>query len=192
MTSYTKLSLFRSQVNLLNELKFVTSSLSQPIGIKIPCKGILATTVHQLIEFDESLQNASYPINVTVVDGLDGSGSHRIYNQLQDHPDISTKSFLLFCFRIVYIKDSAKKIIWKNPVPNSPFAVRPFSSFAVSKNENVCFQIERINVETEYIQADSFQLPQGNFHMRIERVMFNTKMSGIPEHREQLTDEDLI
>ena len=79
MTSYTKLSLFRSQVNLLNELKFVTSSLSQPIGIKIPCKGILATTVHQLIEFDESLQNASYSINVTLVDGLDGSESHQIY-----------------------------------------------------------------------------------------------------------------
>ena len=123
LISYTKLTLFRSQVNLLNELKFVTRSLDQPVGITVPYRDILATTVHQLIEFDESLQNASYPIIVTVVDGLDGSGSHRIYNQLQDHPDISTKSFLLFCFRIVYIRDSANNIIWKNPVPNSHFAV---------------------------------------------------------------------
>ena len=205
MTSYTKLTLFRSQVNLLNKLKFVTSSLNQPIGITIPYRDILATTVHQLIEFDESLQNASYPINVTVVDGLDGSGSHRIYNQLQDHPDISTKSFLLFCFRIVYIKDSAKKIIWKNPVPNSPFAVRPLSLFAVPENENnVRFLMDRINVETEYIQANGFQLPQGKCDVRIERAMFDTKMAGILDGaggaachlctatREQLTDKHLI
>ena len=205
MTSYTKLTLFHSQVNLLNELKFVTSSLNQPIGITIPYRDILATTVHQLIEFDESLQNASYPINVTVVDGLDGSGSHRIYNQLQDHPDISTKSFLLFCFRIVYIKDSAKKIIWKNPVPNSPFAVRPLSLFAVPENENnVRFLMDRINVETEYIQANGFQLPQGKCDVRIERAMFDTKMAGILDGaggaachlctatREQWTDKHLI
>ena len=76
LISYTKPTLFRSQVNLLNELKLVTRSLDQPVGITVPYRDILATTVHQLIEFDESLQNASYPIIVTVVDGLDGSGSH--------------------------------------------------------------------------------------------------------------------
>ena len=41
MTSYTKLTLFRSQVNLLNELKFVTYSLNQPIGITIPYRDFL-------------------------------------------------------------------------------------------------------------------------------------------------------
>ena len=132
LTSYT-LTLFRSQVNLLNELKFVTSSLNHPLGVTILYRDILVTNVHQLIDFDESLQNASYPITITVVDGLDGSGSHRIYNQLQDHPDISNRTFLLFCFRIVYFRDPANKIIWKNPVPNSPFAVRPSSLFAVRK-----------------------------------------------------------
>ena len=129
LASYSKLSLFRSQVNLLNELKIVTSSLNHPIGITIPYRDILAMTVHQLVEFDESLQNARYPINVTIVDGLDGSGCHRVYNQLQDHSDISTKTFILFGFRIISIKDTANEIIWKNPVPNSPFAIRPFCHY---------------------------------------------------------------
>ena len=54
---------------------------------------------------------ARYPINVNIVDGLDGSGCHRVYNQLQDHPDISTKTFLLFDFIIISIKDTANEII---------------------------------------------------------------------------------
>ena len=177
LTSYT-LTLFRSQVNLLNELKFVTSSLNHPLGVTILYRDILVTNVHQLIDFDESLQNASYPITITVVDGLDGSGSHRIYNQLQDHPDISNRTFLLFCFRIVYLREN--KIIWKNPVPNSPFAVRPLSLFAVSENEkNVRFLMESINVETEYVQTNGFQLPQGKCNVIIELAMFDTKMAGI-------------
>ena len=57
---------------------------------------------------------------ITVVDGLDGSGSHRLYNQLQEHPDISTKTFLLFCFRIVSIKDSANNSPLKKPVWGIP------------------------------------------------------------------------
>ena len=162
LASNSKLSLFRSQVNLLNELKIVTSSLNHPIGITLPYRDILAMTVHQLVEFDESLQNARYPINVTIVDGLDGSGCHRVYNQLQDHSDISTKTFLLFGFRIISIKDTANEIIWKNPVPNSLFAICPLSLLAVPENEdNVYFLMESINVETEYLQTHGFQLPQG-------------------------------
>ena len=154
LTSHNKLSLFRSQVNLLTKLKFVDGNLNQPIGITIPYRDILATTIHQVVEFDESFQNALYPINVTIVDGLDGAGCHRLYNQLQDHPDISTKTFLLFCFRITTIKDSRNEIIWKNPLPNSPYAVRPLSLFAVPENEdNVRFLMESINIETEYLQT---------------------------------------
>ena len=162
LTSYNKLSLFRSQVNLLNELQIVTSSMNHPIGITIPYRDILATTVLQLVEFDETLQSVLYPINVTITDGLDGSGCHRLYNQLQDHPEISTKTFLLFCFRIICLKDAANVIIWENPVPNSPFAVRPLSLFAVPENENnVRFLMESINFETEYLQNNGFHKLRG-------------------------------
>ena len=180
LTSYNKLSLFRSQVNLLNELQIVTSNMNHPIGITIPYRDILATTVLQLVEFDETLQSVLYPINVTITDGLDGSRCHRLYNQLQDHPEISTKTFLLFCFRIICLKDAANVIIWENPVPNSTSAVRPLSLFAVPENENnVRFLMENINFETEYLQKNGFQLPHGKCNVRIERSMFDTKMTGI-------------
>ena len=180
LTSYNKLSLFRSQVNLLNELQIVTSNMNHPIGITIPYRDILATTVLQLVEFDETLQSARYPINVTITNGLDSSGCHILYNQLQDDPEISTKTFLLFCFRIICLKDATNVIIWENPVPNSPFAVHPLSIFAVSENENnVRFLMESINFETEYLQKNGFQLPHRKCNVRIERSMFDTKMAGI-------------
>ena len=69
LTSYNKLSLSPSQVNLLNELQIVTSNMNHPIGITIPYRDILATTVLQLVEFDETLQSGRYPINVTITDG---------------------------------------------------------------------------------------------------------------------------
>ena len=74
LSSYNMLSLFPSQVNLLNELNIVNSSFNHPIGITIPYKDILAMTAHQLIKFDESVQNARYPINVPIVDGLEAEG----------------------------------------------------------------------------------------------------------------------
>ena len=39
------------------------SAVESIIRCNIPYRVILATTVHQLIDFDQSLQNASYPIN---------------------------------------------------------------------------------------------------------------------------------
>ena len=99
---------------------------------------------------------------------------------MQEHPDISTKTFLLFCFRIIHITDNANEIIWKNQIPNSPFTVRPLSIFAVPENEdNVRFLMENINFETEYIQTNGFELPQGKCNVRVERAMFDSKMAGI-------------
>ena len=67
--------------------------------------------------------------------------------------------------------------------------------------------MESINVETEYVQTNGFQLPQGKYNVIIERAMFDTKMAGILDGaggagraachlctatRGQLTDKHLI
>ena len=124
---------------------------------------------------------------------------------MQDYPDISSKTFLLFGFRIISIKDTANEIIWKNPVPNSPFVARPLSLLAVPENEdNVRFLMESINVETDSLQTHGFQLPKGQCNVKIERAIFDTMMAGILDGaggaarhlctatREQLKDKHII
>ena len=106
---------------------------------------------------------------------------------MQDHPEISTKTFLPFCFRIICLKDAANVIIWENPVPNSPFAVRPLSLFAVPENENnVRFLMESINFKTEYLQKNGFQLPPGSVKSSIKKAQLKDKhliQHGFPINR---------
>ena len=57
---------------------------------------------------------------------------------MRNHRDITTKSFLLFAFKINWLQDSFGNTIWKNPSPNSPFAIRPVALLALGENrENV-------------------------------------------------------
>ena len=69
---------------------------------------------------------------------------------------------------------------------------------------NVRFLMENIIVETEHIQEHGLQLPQGKCNVKIERAMFDIKMTSILDDvggaachlctatREQLTDRYII
>ena len=100
----------------------------------------------------KDLGHCTFPLKLEISDGLDGSGCHRIYNQLPSHPEISTKSFILFGL-IISMTDFSNppKIHWMNPMPNSPFVLRPVALLSLEENrENVRFIMERIiNQETE-------------------------------------------
>ena len=50
------------------------------------------------------VHSAQYPLEIEIADGLDGSGSHRIYNQISDNPNFTNKNFLLFAFKVLSIK----------------------------------------------------------------------------------------
>ena len=45
-------------------------------------------------------------------------------------PDIGSKNFILFAFKLLAIHDSAKKLIWDNEMPNSQFQIRPVTLLA--------------------------------------------------------------
>ena len=92
------------------------------------------------MESERGLHDAEYPLTAKLTDGLDGSGSLTIYNQKQIHPDLTTKNFLLFSLKILWIKDSSGNTLWRNPSPNSPFAMRTVALLALGESEeNVKF-----------------------------------------------------
>ena len=65
--------------------------------------------------------NGDIHLRLRIAGRLDGSGSHRIYNQLPPHPDMSTDNFFLFGFKIItYCYSSIPVNRWSNPIPNSP------------------------------------------------------------------------
>ena len=123
ITSYNRVAKFRQETCLVNELRYFDKGFGTPVGIYHPYQSIATQTISQIIEAERSLQDANYPLTTKLIDGLDGSGSYSIHNQLRNHPDITTKDFLLFAFKVIWLKDSFENI-WTDPSPNSPFTFR--------------------------------------------------------------------
>ena len=206
LSSYDKLSIFRQESHLVNEMKYLYKDPAASVGIFLPYQSLVSHSLQQLVEVEKELHHAQYPLIAKLSDGLDGSGSHRIYNQKQMHPDLTTKNFLLYAFKIIWLKDSFGNTLWTNPCPNSPFALRPVALLALSESEeNVRFLMDStINSETKYLKSNGIQTKAGRINIEITRCLFDTKMAatldgagGASCHlctstREQLKDVDLV
>ena len=206
ITSYDKLAIFRHKIYLINEMRYFSKEIGSPVGIFLPYRLLVTQTLNELVEAERGLHNAEYPLTAKLTDGLDGSGSHTIYNQKQIPPDLTTKNFLLFSFKILWIKDSSGNILWRNPSPNSPFAMRPVALLALGESEeNVKFLMDgTINSESKLLRSTGVKLTTGVFNIDITRCLFDTKMAAILDGaggaschlctstREQIKDVELV
>ena len=179
--SYSKLAHYRNNTLLVNELTYVSNQMNETIGIAISYKRILYQSLSRLFETIPSLTGSQFPLHVKIADGLDGSGSHQIYNQYELNPTPSTKNFILFAFKILSFQDSDTNQVWVNSTPNSSFCVRPVVLLARKEClENVRFLMENIiNPEVKVIENEGFHFPQGTVQTKIIRSMLDGKMSGI-------------
>ena len=166
---------------MVNELRYFDKGFGTPVGIYHPYQSIATQTISQIIEGERFLQDANYPLTAKLIDGLDGSGSHSIYNQLRNHPDIMTKKFILFAFKVIWLKDCFENIVWTNPSLNSPFAMKSVALMALGESEeNVKFLMDTtINAETKLLQTTGIQLKAGKVNVNITRCLFDTKMAAI-------------
>ena len=141
---------------------------------------LVAQTIRQIVEI-EAIHTANYPLKAKLVDGLNGSWSHTIYNQMRNHPDITTKRFLLFVFKIIWLQYFFGNTIWKNPSPNSPFAIRPLALLAQGENrDNLEYLMDSIiNQETKFMEVNRVMLAAGKVNVDITRCLFDTKMAAI-------------
>ena len=181
LPAYKDVALYRTEITLANELQYISNSDQVVTGITIPYQLLLRQTVSRLLSTLPNLNDDQYPLILRVSDGLDGSGSHQIYNQLQTSVNFSTKNFLLFAFKLLSIRDTSDREVWVNTVPNSHFQVRPVALIAMKENEeNVKYLMEsHINPETKIIENEGINLPQGLVKVHVIRSMFDGKMSGI-------------
>ena len=177
---YNKLATHRSEVTLSRHIDVV--SKEYPVGVAISYRLLLTHTIKRLLTLKNiDTKETDYPLCIRISDGLDGSGCHRIYQQAKPFPDLSTKNFILFAFRICSIFSKNGTPIWENSQPNSPFSMRPISILALLENdENVLFLMDRIiNSETSDIEATGLELTLGNAKVEIVRTQFDSKMAKL-------------
>ena len=124
--SYNTISEYRSNVMQSIEFQSIKNPRDETIGIGISYRSLLHHTVSRLLEtIDQNIDSIVYPLTLRVSDGLDGSGSHKMYNQLHEDPNFNTKSYILFGFKILSLVDNSGNSLFVNDVPNSPFGLRP-------------------------------------------------------------------
>ncbi|KAI6646238.1 hypothetical protein LOD99_9380 [Oopsacas minuta] len=121
LPGYNRLATYRSQICLTNDIFSVDRE--HQVGIAVSYKKLLTHTVNRILTASANeIPSASNPKKIRISDGLEGSGSHPVYQQAT-HSNISTKSLILFGFKVISISDIDNKLIWKNPLPNSPFSI---------------------------------------------------------------------
>ena len=160
--SYDKIAFLRFEISLNAGIQFVQRD-GHTFGAGYSYKEIVQHTAERILQ-TITVDPAQYPIEMEIADGLDGSGSHRIYNQISTNPNLTTKNFLLFAFKALSIKDRNNVTIWYNSLPNSPFSTRPITLLAMNENiETVEFLMKKfINPPTIHLEKDGMDLSGGH------------------------------
>ena len=132
-----------------------------PFGVGISYRLLIANTIDRFLSHTNYV---NYPVKVRISDGLDGSGCHRLYQQVMLHSDLTTKNTLLFGFKVIHINSADGISIWKNLIPNSPFSFRPIAILALPENQNSVQYLMNslVNEETALIEANGLKLSKGH------------------------------
>ena len=169
----------RNSIILRNIIKLYPNPAC-PVGAHVPYAQYVRHTLDIILLTIPSPAAQDFPLRFQIADGLDGSGSHRIYNH--SNTNTETKSYILFCFKPVQITTFSGRELWKNTSPNSPFTQRPIFLLAAKENEENIkqFMTDLINPETEIMESEGFSLGD-NQQVRVDivRSMFDGKMSAI-------------
>ena len=111
--TYNKLAIYRRELALSSHVETVSHHDGYPIGVCIAYSKILTFTTERLTK-QLSIDTTKFPLTIDVADGLDGSGSYKVYNQLQTNIDFSTKNFILMGLQMVTDFLSGSKIDEQN------------------------------------------------------------------------------
>ena len=124
-----------------------------------------------------SIDATKFPLTIDVADGLDGSGTYKVYNQVQTNVDFSTKNFILFGFKILKLTSKNGEKLWSNDTPNSPYVTKPVALISVKDNiENVKFLMnELINPQTSTVEGSGLDISGCHVNVRIIRSLFDSK-----------------
>ena len=133
--SYRLISQFRQEISLSHSVFFVTNSPGgHSIGVSVPYFEIVELTIQRhLLNLDPVVNHSQFPLSVRIADGLDGSGSHNSYNQVNSNPDLNTQSIILFGFKVLSITDNTGLPLYTNYSPNSPFSFGTVSLVALKE-----------------------------------------------------------
>ena len=90
-------------------------------GVRFSYISALTITIREILECSSIVPSSN--LTVHIKDGVDGSGGHAIYHQVNN---IDTRNIIMFMFSVLRITDNeTNQAIFEEPMASSPFAMRP-------------------------------------------------------------------
>ena len=104
-------------------------------GVRFEYLSAIKMTIKRVLDSNVKIP-ISKDLTVLIKDGVDGSGSHAIYHQLNN---VQTHNMLMYMFCVLRITESVSgKIVYEERLSASPFAMRPvFLIHAKEECENL-------------------------------------------------------
>ncbi|KAI6651135.1 hypothetical protein LOD99_5486 [Oopsacas minuta] len=128
--SYSKLANLRDVMISRSSITLYPNP-AKPIGIHAPYCFQVQKTLERILSMVDRPTSEEFPFTFKIVDGLDGSGCHTIYNQ--QTTNTFTKNFILFCFKPISIHTVTNRIVWQNKSPNSSFSQKTYFSLRCNR-----------------------------------------------------------
>ena len=94
--AYKNIASFRSDITLTNEVK-VMNNHGYLIGVGESYSKLLHKTIERILMIIQPVNDCQFPLTLFIADGLDGLGSHRIYNQINQKTYIQNHTY--FCIQ---------------------------------------------------------------------------------------------
>ena len=198
LPSYNKLLKFKK------ERRPTVQKLATPYsGVKYDYLQCLQLTSAQLFA---SLQLPAFhnlnEIQMTLHDGLDGSGGHSIFNQ---KGSIETNNIIMFMFRIENLKTVYGEVLWENPSHASSSSCRPVMLLMGKETRENCEVVADLQKERQGVKFSVDHLNKSiNVEVHAKMSMIDGKMhttiSGLggafcclcTKSKEQCHDVDFI
>ena len=132
------------------------------VGVKIDYDDALRMTTTRILSTLTMTQPLVInEINLMIHDGIDGSGSHSIFNQKNNE---KTSNILMYMFRAEKITDESGTVIWSNPKSGSASACRPLMLLLGKENHENLEIVEKVQKERNNL---TFEVTYNNHPIQV-------------------------
>ena len=150
-------------------------------GVKLNLQDALKSTLLENLQatnFSETVKDIANPqVVFSFNHGLDGSGQHKNYNQM-DKRHFTTENIMSVCFRVDKIKvisSETEVIIYDSTVQgaNKPSNVRPWFIFPGKENDDLLKEImPLIDLEVNHVKQNGIRLEVDDveWHIQVEKA----------------------
>ena len=143
-------------------------------GVYFQMCDAIKITVNRILQLpDVELHGNSLHIQIKF--GFDGSGSHSIYNQVNN---VDTNNITMTMFCLLNATDSSNNVVYEQPLPNSTLSQRPLCLQMGKEDIESLQSLALFNEEIETLKNDGVTVQSGEASIQVYSTIASHMLDG--------------